>query len=491
MQARLAIASLVLAIVLGLLTAWAYAPRPTARQSAPATPFASFDPLELTEIVATPSPESKCTLCDTAIRFDATLGVWLYQQDPMSGDQAAPRWPVDEGRVRGLGRLLADLARSPVIDAPVVAWTGPSVSVTSAGKTSRLRVAKSLGGSTLVAEELPQQSGEIRLSVRRASGDWDALLARASLSAWRLGGPLMVQPANVARVVVTSADRRMILERRDGRWGLIEPVVAPADPAKVGTLLEGLASAPAERFADDTQATALGVDQPSATIEVGSSLVQPDGSRRVLTQTLRIGSPADASASTFFAQSQAQLTASSAGPESLAWGPRPLVLSRQTIESLAKDASVYVSPRCVQVPAADLGSISFERFGKPLGTLARTGGAAATRGWTWSPSGGGDTNALSAELAPLRELAALLAESKPATVQLLSVEQSRAEPIVRLMVRSQADTPLEVCDLLAVAATDANGVASELLGVRVGRVLRVFDAEAARRVLASVRELSK
>lgn len=491
MQARLAIASLVLAIVLGLLTAWAHAPRNAARDTAPATPFASFDPLGLTEIVAGPGPESKCTLCDTAIRFDATLGVWLYQQDPMTGDGATPRWPVDEGRVRGLGRLLADLARSPVIDAPGVTWTGPSLTVSSAGKTSRFRVAKSLGGSTLVAEELPQQSGEIRLAVRRASGDWDALLARASLGAWRLGGPLVVQPANVTRVVVASADRRMILERRDGRWGLIEPVTAPAHPAKVGTLLEGLASASAERFADDTRETALGIDQPSATIEVGSSMVQPDGSRRTLTQTLRIGAPADANASTFFALSQAQHAASSTGPESLAWGPRPLVLSRQTIESLAKDASVYISPRCVQVPAADIGSISMERDGKPLGTLARPGGTTANRGWTWAPAGGTDANAVPAELAPLRELAGLLAEAQPAAVQLLAVEQARAEPIMRVTVRSQTDTPLEVCDLLAVAATDAKGVASELLGVRIGRVIRVFDAEAARRVLASVRELSK
>jgi hypothetical protein len=496
MQARLAIASLVLAIVLGLLTAWAYAPRSTSQIAGPATPFASFDPIGFTHVVAGVSPDSKCTRCDTVIRLDPALGVWLYQEIGPTDREAGPAWPVDEGRVRGLARLLADLARAPIVDAGAIAWTGPSMRITSAGQTTAFRIAESLGGTTLIAEEIPQASGSPRLVVRRASGDWNALLARPSLAAWRVGGPMLVQPVNVTRIAITTADRRMILERRDGRWGLSEPAPAPADPAKVAALLDGLAATVAERFVDDAPTNSHGLDRPAAMIEVESALVQPDGSRRTLAQTLRIGSAADASAATFFAQSEASLPATvdaATSSPSPAWGPRTLILTRQAIESLAKDASAYISPRSVQSPPADIAAMLFERQGTAIGTLSRAGDTTGARGWTWTPANAStpsDPTSLPSDLAPLRDLATLLAQSPPAAVQVLTVEQALAAPILRVTAKSQANTPLETCDLLAVAATDAKGVASELLGVRVGRVLRVYDLPQTAGILAAAKSIA-
>jgi hypothetical protein len=75
-------------------------------------------------------------------------------------------------------------------------------------------------------------------------------------------------------------------------------------------------------------------------------------------------------------------------------------------------------------------------------------------------------------------------------VQVLTVEQALAAPILRVTAKSQANTPLETCDLLAVAATDAKGVASELLGVRVGRVLRVYDLPQTAGILAAAKSIA-
>jgi hypothetical protein len=85
----------------------------------------------------------------------------------------------------------------------------------------------------------------------------------------------------------------------------------------------------------------------------------------------------------------------------------------------------------------------------------------------------------------------MLCEVNAASVQVLDESQAGATALARLTVRSRARSALEVCDVLVVAATDAAGKASELLGVRVGRVLRVYDGENARRVLEAVRAGAK
>jgi hypothetical protein len=85
----------------------------------------------------------------------------------------------------------------------------------------------------------------------------------------------------------------------------------------------------------------------------------------------------------------------------------------------------------------------------------------------------------------------MLCEVSATSVQVLDAELGKAPPLVRLTVRSQARTTLEVCDVLAVSATDASGKTSELLGVRVGRVLRVYDSETAKRVLGAARAWAK
>ena len=349
MQSRVAIISLVVAIVLGLLTVVAYrtprGPRSTnsssqqTSQSTP-TPLARLDPITV----------SKLEVIDTSGKLvrsiERTELGWIATSDTIN-------WPVDAGQPRGLARLISDAAKQPIVeDALPLNATTLKISSDSGTPIEIAISPNALAGSTLIFEKIPGGN----TIARKASGDWNALLSKQSLDAWRSRRPLAVQTDTAKSITIKSGSREMTLARADGIWRMTSPKTVPADADAATKLIEGLAAVTAERFVESGSSLAAiekSFETPAASVYITSSI--PGTSvKGDVQQLLEVGGPADANGSLFFARTRAM----GAWDSKPLWGPVTVVLTRQAIESLVQDPAGYVSKRSVQVSAADVVQLS-------------------------------------------------------------------------------------------------------------------------------------
>ncbi len=270
-----------------------------------------------------------------------------------SGDNTI-NWPVDPGQPRGLARLVSDAAKQPTVDA-VAPQNAISLKITAdSGSPIELAISPTaLAGSTLIFEKVPGG----KPIARKASGDWNALLSKQSLDAWRSRRPLAVQTDTTNSINIKSAQKELRIEKIEGIWQMIAPKQALANNDAVNKLIEGLAAIPADRFVEGAaslRAIESSFKTPLAKVSVSTSM--PGLSRlRNFEQVLEVGGPADANGTTFYARATATSLDMKLAPF---WGPVTLVISRQAIESLVQDPAGYVSKRSVQVSAADVVQLS-------------------------------------------------------------------------------------------------------------------------------------
>ncbi|MFO0858584.1 MAG: DUF4340 domain-containing protein [Phycisphaerales bacterium] len=349
MQSRVAIISLVVAIVLGLLTVVAYrtprGPRSTnsssqqTSQSTP-TPLARLDPITVSKLEVI---DASGKLVRSIERTE--LG-WIATSDTIN-------WPVDAGQARGLARLISDAAKQPIVE-DALPPNATILKITSdSGTPIEIAISPTaLAGSTLIFEKIPGGN----TIARKASGDWNALLSKQSLDAWRSRRPLAVQTDTAKSITIKSGSREMTLARDKGPWRMTAPKAVPADTDATNKLIEGLAAVTAERFVESGSSLAA-IEQsfatPVATVRVISS-IPGTATKGDVEQLLEVGGPADASGSQFFART----TATATWDKKPLWGPLTVVLTRQAIESLVQDPAGYVSKRSVQVPSADVVQLS-------------------------------------------------------------------------------------------------------------------------------------
>lgn len=410
MQSRVAIISLIVAIVLGLLTAIAYrTPRGSGNAAltslqddqSTSSPLTKLDPITVSKIEVI---DSSGTVVRTIEQNE--LG-WV------TTSENGVKWPVDPGQPRGLARLISDATKQPVVDAeqPENATT---LKLTS-GSGSPIEVAvspTSLGGSTLIFE----RTSDGRTVARKASGDWNALLSKPSLDAWRTRRPLAVQADSTTALSIKSGARELSLVRAEGAWRMNAPKTVFADPDAANKLIEGLAAITAERFVESGSSLAAierSFENPVASVQTSTSMLGANRTNNIK-QVLDVGGPADASGSQFFAR----VTATSVFGTETVWGPVTVVLTRQAIESLVQDPSGYVSKRSVQVPSADIKAIriasSEDERRLPGIVLDRN-----VSGWTISgssPDVSERTTPLGARHAGLSQLAALLCDTPASAV---------------------------------------------------------------------------
>src|SRR5687768_8009804 len=91
---------------------------------------------------------------------------------------------------------------------------------------------------------------------------------------------LDVEPGDVTKLTITSADnKKLVLERSGTAWRLSEPVAAAAESFEVDSLLRSITGL--ESTSIITDATATGLDKPRYTVD----LTTADGK----TQTLLVG----------------------------------------------------------------------------------------------------------------------------------------------------------------------------------------------------------
>lgn len=164
------------------------------------------------------------------------------------------------------------------------------------------------------------------------------------------GGDVLldIDPDAVSRIELEHPGRKVVLERRDGAWQMIEPVAAPADQRNVDNLIAAVDEAVVERtLAEAGDLASFGLDVPSATIRLQSGEQSP--------RILHIGKNAPVGASVYVRRDGEKEVRLSDAALATRLDQQPADLRDKTILSFDKDAVTTVS-----ISGAD-GGVSLAR----------------------------------------------------------------------------------------------------------------------------------
>lgn len=178
------------------------------------------------------------------------------------------------------------------------------------------------------------------------------MLDPASLLAWRDSAVCPGIDAGVKSVVLeTTGMPRLVLRRIGGRWGLTEPVVAPADGEAVAALLGSIASAGFVRFGGEPS-------EARATLTIGT-----EGDPLAPTRGWWVSVASDGAAAARLLDPEADVSIAGVVPES-------------AVTWMDTTAERLVSRVAVDAPASDVAALVVHRPGG-VERVERTG-----RGWS-------------------------------------------------------------------------------------------------------------
>lgn len=281
-----------------------------------------------------------------------------------------PAWPLEDGRVTSLLRVLAG-ARS--LDSPdeqaamdsdasrvtIRQDNGKVLHMLLSGRTltgrGLLKVVEGSAGDSMNLGSLRDASGKLAYvedQIHRA-------FRQPGPRAWRSTVVMASMGPEVSRIRMTNNDLTMRLARLEGKWTLREPVAAPADPARIARLIGTLGALRITSFMDEPKATTpgndvTGLESPLAVIvgETDRRVLSTDPAKpddvtvRTETTELLIGNPADTEGQTRYA--------------SLGKGGPVVVISGAGLVRELFDPVEYVSRRAVQTASMDIGMIVLE-----------------------------------------------------------------------------------------------------------------------------------
>lgn len=482
MPRSVVIVILLLAVVVG--GAAVFLLRPPAAPVAPQSNWlSSLDPAAVIGLDIAGSQGGTVTLRPC----EAVSGLWLLNADGRS-------WPVDAKRVRAAVRLLSDAAkRSPEPEAPELGGYVTGVTLHTGGEARTLKLADSMVGSSLVAIDSETPG---RPLVFLASSQLHGVFAREGLLAWRDTAVFGGGTTDATRVRVEAAARRVMLAKAMGRWGVMEPIAAPAEPDAVAALLQSLNAVTVRSFTSGTDG-ALGLDRPvaAATLETDMRVpvagqAQPRQVR--LVQKLLLGAPADAESKTRFGSLEASLVDPATNAATPLWGPERFVVGAEQLDRVTADPLAYYSQRSVQSPRADVAkvvlaardhllepeaAVDLRPLGSPGAEALRVRDAVVKRtldGWEYAAKESGVRTLSPAQSEKLNAMLALLCEQ--AAERVSPDAPGDLKTIARLELHGPSGQLLDVLAIGAGKVGDKPGVA---LIVRSGRLYRAYFKGAA------------
>lgn len=363
-------------------------------------------------------------------------------------------WPVETVRIRAAASLIDQLMRGENVEDPGEFVTKTKiVAEDQAGNLLNIDLADSVVGGRLFAKVLG--TGDLAARPRIAKADFASVFTPQGLDAWRTTLVFTALAEQPTRIGLESAQHSTTLRRNLGRWGLERSPPVPADTARVRELMSQLAVMKVERFLDGDAATPGTLNPPAATISVSSDFrASAEEPKRSVVQTLRIGSAADAAATTVIADLQAVWEDTG---ETL-WGPQQFAIPVAMVAGLTADPAQLATRVPMAAPAADVGVM---RISKPGDAPS-----AAAVEWKrtldgWSLSAGPESMALhaSAVMELLTTPGSLVSFEDPAG----------AVGLATVSAWTPGGTLVEVVELHTVAGTGAEQVWS-----RVGDVWRMM-----------------
>ncbi|MCC6969664.1 MAG: hypothetical protein IT434_05525 [Phycisphaerales bacterium] len=363
--------------------------------------------------------------------IDAANDRWMLTWREGSQDQS---WPASTPRVRAVLRLLSALVTSIPSDLAPTKSSNLSIAIGAAKITATI-------DESLVSGRAALRLNDISLAL--IDTGLHSVLTTPDPAVWRDPAAFPSPIAEASRLSISTGGQELSLARVGRQWAIVKPVAEPADRAIVDELLKSLASIQAQRFIPDA-----GVDwkTPTASIRVELDQRTPSGeevTRSTLMQELLIGGTADVGGATILARANASIDPGAA--RAPLWGPAPLVLSRQAIESLTTDPASVISRSPAPGPRADVARITLSPAdvlgGKPV-EFIRT-----LSGWTRdrTPVAPADAKSIDDLLALIFDTRADKVRSKPtpgsADLGSISLFRDDASPIATLELSQATQGP--------------------------------------------------
>jgi hypothetical protein len=425
--------SVIVAVVLALAMVglWRLTETLTGKAAAEPAPLLDFDPAAVDGI------EVAAAGRDTVIieRVDI-LGSARWMVRWNEGDDTLT-WPADEGAVRAALRVLS----TATIDerkniGPV---TGGTLTLRLTDGTSRTLA---FAESTLAGRVEVVAAGEGERQGLTDATLFDAFI-KTGILAWRDRRPLPSLAAGPARLELVSPSGTLMLIRRQGRWAMLEPVIAPVNPETASELTRSLASMTVDRFMDsgagtgagagsDADADRFGFDTPLATIITESALRTADNAdAETIVQSMIVGKPTDAAGTRVFVRLEWSITAT--GPpatgQTLA-GPIIAAISTQILNDLTTRPEPYIGLRSVASLHAAIESLTLTSKGRAI-TITRNGSA-------WAA---GRDALLPDESTLIDELITLLAETDAAGASMVEPEAVPVDKALAIRLATSDGSP--------------------------------------------------
>jgi hypothetical protein len=194
-----------------------------------------------------------------------------------------------------------------------------------------------------------------------------ALMTFDGFAAWRTAQPFAAQSARLATItMIGSKDARIRLERKSGKWRLIEPVPAHADQDAVQKLVLALSGTTITRYLDPSKDSPKTPEQrlTDAGLRTPALMMQAWDFDQKTTLKLTVGAPADPEGKEYFAR----VETTSHGQQF----DNIVTISSATLQTLVPEPAGYLGRAIFATTQADVTSIALMRSNKAI-TLSRNG----------------------------------------------------------------------------------------------------------------------
>lgn len=452
-------------------------------------PVLSIDPTKLSAVVIEhpPQPGGDKERIDRGVAGAApwVMRVTVAGAPALGGPGTEPAWPVAQGRMEALVRLLNDARARALPERDAAVGDAPTVvTIEQAGMSPVvLRLAdRSIAGTALVeVENRNVAEGDAQRVVRAVVDDrLHQLFRGAGPREWRERAALSGIGLDASRVRLENDRGAVIaLGRVQGSWSLREPFSAPADPASVQQLLQLLGGVQIADFLDmGPPAGASGLDKPIARVVVEIDRRDASGEGEATTtveqRELAIGNAADGRGDRLFAKID---------------GTRTVVVDARAVAGLVLDPTRYVWPHPTNIPASEVGTIVLAKANAGPGDAGKVIRRELERWKEIRPTG--DVMLADSEQAAVEALLTFLtgsggAKPAPATSpaasaaapQISATAPAGLSPVGQVSLLSLAGAPLDRMDVSRVDATS--------LVLKTGAVYRSYPQD---RVPALLTEL--
>jgi hypothetical protein len=429
-------------------------------------PLLRFDPARTVEVRIT-APDGAFQ----AIQRLPSSGEWdVVIAGP--GGEVTGRWPAAPTQVRAALRILSTL--EPMRSADPGAALGPDAHIVGVKQDNGVSSELQLAARGLAGSVLAKAGGRAGM----VGADVAAMLIASGPREWRDRSVLPAFGPDVSRITVRGQSGTVALARVQGRWGLREPIQAPAEAESVGKLLAMLGNVNITDFLDRGPPPDTGLDSPVAELVIESDS-RPEGGGPVTTlrRGLRVGRQADMGGKTVF------VAIDRPGGE-----PRIVAVTAESLASIHTEPAFYVSRRSIEAPAVEVGRAAVVFGAAPypgsdasIPELPVRGPLELTRGVSgWqTPSGAA---ALRADAEGVKALLDLLGSASAEAVLLEA--PAHALRIGSVDLKTIGDTPLGTVEIGMVVEPVEGRARAGRVFTKIGPVFRVYSQESGQPVAA-------